>query len=116
MVKGTMRWRSSTQEFGFFAPDDGSREIFVLLSSDTGSNPMQTDRSGGGPRDQAAPHALASSVEVRTQYQRGHWAGGYEIAGIVRTGYHVRRPGSLDVLPAVFIPADVRQAGDRRSP
>jgi hypothetical protein len=123
MVDGTMTWRSSTEEFGLLAPEDGGREVFVRFTSHSGPDAgtddrgsgARTSRVGGGaaqPSESNTPYALESSVEVRTRYQRGHWAGGYEIAGIVQSGYHVRRPGSVDVLPAIFVPADVRKSGD----
>ena len=55
---------------------------------------------------------MRSRVDVRTRYERGQWAGGYEIAQVVELGYRIRRPGSLDTLPDIFVPADVRH--DRR--
>ena len=51
-------------------------------------------------------------MEVRTRYQRGQWAGGYEIAEVVELGYRIRRPGSRDTLQDIFVPSDVRDAGD----
>ena len=57
-------------------------------------------------------HQVASSVEVRTRYLPGQWAGGYEVAQVVALGYRIRRPGSLDTLPDIFEPADVRRADD----
>ena len=106
MIEGTMTWTNSTEEFGLLAPKDGGRVVFV-----------RTPRADGGavrPAEGITRHALHSNVEVRTRYQHGHWAGGYEIAGIVQSGYHVRRPGSPDVLPAIFVPADVRTSGEGR--
>jgi hypothetical protein len=125
MVKGTMRWTSTTKRFGLLAPDDGSREVFVRLSSDSAFQCISDDDGGGSPLKEpvapirpqeagAEPHLLASRVEVRTRYQRGQWAPGYEIARVVDSGYRVRRPGSPDVLPEIFVPADVRRAGDGR--
>jgi len=127
MVKGTLRWTNSTEEFGLWAPDDGSRSIFVRFSprtrSDDTTAPSGSRSPRGGedvegptamPDDGAEAHALASPVEVRTRYQLGHWAPGYEIAQVVDSGYHVRRPGSGDTLPEIFVPADVRRAGDGR--
>ena len=40
MVEGTIKWTNSTKEFGFLKPDDGSRDVFVRLSSNTGSQNM----------------------------------------------------------------------------
>jgi hypothetical protein len=117
-----MRWQSASLEFGFLSPEDGSRDIFVRFptttESDLTTHQHYTGASDGATNRQrrsgshVTPYALESRVEVRTRYERGHWAGGYEIAEIVQSGYHVRRPGSLDVLPSIFVPADVRHAGD----
>jgi len=125
MVKGTMKWTNSTKEFGFLAPEDGSRDVFVRLLSwarcgDTTSEqevcllPDNDVASTVIPDHGAEAHALASPVEVRTRYQLGQWAPGYEIAGVHESGYQIRRPGSLDILPEVFVPADVRRAGNGR--
>ena len=50
-------------------------------------------------------------VEVRTRYQAGQWAHGYEVAEALEGGYRVLRRGSQEVLPDVFGPADVRLDG-----
>jgi cold shock protein len=125
MVEGTINWTNSTKEFGFLTPDDGGREVFVRFSSDTGSRHM-TAAHNAEPfsLDETTPtkvqcegvevHPLASRVDVRTRYQRGQWAPGYEIAQVVDSGYHVRRLGSQEELPEVFVPTDVRRADDGR--
>jgi cold shock CspA family protein len=116
MTEGNMTWTSATGEFGFVSPDDGSRSVFVRLSSGTQSrcaSPLEEEVAALEQRGEGADaHALASRVEVRTRYQLGHWAPGYEIAQIVDSGYHVRRPGSLEVVPEIVVPTDVRRAGD----
>jgi cold shock CspA family protein len=116
MVQGTMKWTSPTREFGLLTPDDGSRDIFVRFTSALASTCTPDGRGGFAVQDVAAPapsrHQVASRVEVRTRYQSGQWAGGYEIAQVVELGYRIRRPGSLDTLPDIFVPADVRRAGD----
>jgi|SRR5271166_7061297 len=124
MLKGTMRWTSTTKRFGLLTPDDGSREIFVRLSSGIASQRFSdVDDGKGSPiKDAVAPtrpqwegtesHHVASRVEVRTRYLRGNWSTGWEIARVVDSGYYVRRSGSRDMLPEIFVPADVRQAGD----
>ena len=33
MVKGTMKWTSTTKEFGLLTPDDGGCDVFVRFSS-----------------------------------------------------------------------------------
>jgi cold shock CspA family protein len=91
MVKGTMKWTNSTNQFGFLAPDDGSRDVFVRLSSGFRSRDTTNEQddsvlpnnevvSTAAPDHRAEAHVLASLVEVRARYQRGHWAPGYEIA------------------------------------
>jgi cold shock CspA family protein len=122
MIEGTLKWLSLTQEFGLVAPRDGSRVVFVRFSSSERSG--STDVRGGlpaeviavaeGQREKIEPLPLAAKVEVRTRYQVGHWAPGYEIADVVDTGYHVRRPGSRrEMLPDIFVRADVRRAGQQ---
>ena len=116
MVQGTMKWTSPTKEFGLLTPDDESRDIFVRFASAIASTCTSDGRGGFAIKAAIAPtqlqHQVASSVEVRTRYERGQWAGGYEIAQVVEFGYRIRRPGSLDTLPDIFEPADVRRASD----
>jgi cold shock CspA family protein len=116
MVQGTLKWTSPTREFGLLTPDDGSRDIFVRFSPAVASTCASDGRGGFAVNDAIAPtqprHSLASRVEVRTRYQQGQWAGGYEIAQVVELGYRVRRPGSRDTLQDIFVPDDVRRASD----
>lgn len=116
MVQGTMKWTSPTREFGLLTPDDGSRDIFVRFASVIASTCTSDGQGGFAVKDALAStpqrHEVASSVEVRTRYLPGQWAGGYEIAQVVELGYRIRRPGSLDTLPDIFVPVDVRRAGD----
>ncbi len=116
MVQGTMKWTSPTREFGLLTPADGSRDIFVRFTSAIAAACTSDEMGGFAVKDVVAPtpppHEVASSVEVRTRYKRGQWAGGYEIAEVVELGYRIRRPGSLDTLPGLFEAADVRRASD----
>ncbi len=116
MVPGTTKWTSRSKEFGLVTPDSGGREIFVRFSPAIASSYI-TDGQGGlvvkNAIATAEPrHQVASKVEVRTRYQQGQWASGYEIAQVVELGYRLRRPGALDTLPGTFEPSDVRRASD----
>ena len=121
MVEGIMKWSSETRQFGFISPADGSRDVFVRLSPCGHSNDTKGEHhpEGGagtgatspipGREEGAEPLRLATKVEVRTRYQVGQWAPGYEIAAVADAGYHVRRPGShREMLPEVFDAGDVR--------
>jgi cold shock CspA family protein len=114
MVQGTMKWTSPGKEFGLITPDGGGREIFVRFSPAIASFYISDGQGGLVVKDaiaRAEPrHQVASRVEVRTRYQMGQWASGYEIAQVVESGYRLRRPGALDTLPDIFVPADVRHA------
>lgn len=115
MVRGTMKWTSPTREFGLLTPDDGSRDMFVRFTSAIASLYASDGWGGVSVKDVVAAQPLykvAANVEVRTRYQRGQWASGYEIAQVVELGYRIRRPGSLDTLPGIFEAADVRRASD----
>jgi len=116
MVQGTMKWTSTTKEFGLVTPDDGGRDIFVRFSSALPSPCISDGQGELGVKHAITPtqsrHQVASRVEVRTRYQEGQWAGGYEIAQVVELGYRVRRPGVRDTLPDIFVPSDVRDASD----
>ena len=115
MVQGTMRWTSTTREFGLVAPDDGAREVFVRFSSAITTPYMSAGQGELGVKQAIAPtlqrHQVASRVEVRTRYQQGQWAAGYEIAQVVQLGYRVRLPRAREALPDIFVPSDVREAG-----
>ena len=67
---------------------------------------METHHSSG-------PVLAGTNVEVRTRYQAGQWAHGYEIAEVLEGGFRIFRRGSQEVLPDVFGAADVRLDGDR---
>jgi cold shock CspA family protein len=116
MVQGTMKWTSTTREFGLLTPGDGGRDVFVRFSSAIESQYLSDGQGGIAVKEAIVPtrprHQLASRVEVHTRYERGRWAPDYEIAQVVELGYRVRRPGSPDTLPDIFVPADVRKAGD----
>lgn len=118
-----MTWTSSTREFGFFTPADGSRDVFIRLSPDVRNDcedrgheeraPSETGAvSVNQPDDGFEGHQPGSRVEVRTRYQSGQWAPGYEIVDAALSGYHVRRFGTTEVLSEIFVPTDVRRAGD----
>jgi len=116
MVRGTLKWTSHSKEFGLVSPDGGGRDFFMRFSPAIASSYI-SDGQGGLVVKHASGtaqtrHQVASKVEVRTRYQQGQWASGYEIAQVVELGYKLRRPGALDTLPDIFVPADVRNSGD----
>ncbi len=116
MIQGTIEWTSRSKEFGLVAPDCGGRNVFVRYSPGVASFYSSDGQGGLVVRDATAKvearHEVASKVEVRTRYQRGQWASGYEIAQVVESGYRLRRPGARETLPDIFVPADVRVASD----
>ena len=69
-----------------------------------------------GPSDSAARLVevrAGTVVEVRTRYQAGQWAHGYQVVEVLDVGYRIMRLGSREVLPEVFGPADVRLGDDQ---
>ena len=51
MVQGTMKWTSTSREFGLLTPDDGGRDAFVRFSSAIASQRIsdgQGDPQGDG--------------------------------------------------------------------
>ena len=60
-----------------------------------------------GP-DGAPRLAPGTKVEVRTGFDRS-WANGFEVEEATDGGYRVRRRSDGEVLPAVFVLADVRR-------
>ena len=116
MVQGRTKWTSRSKQFGLVTPHNGNRDAFVRFSPAIASSYVSDGLGGLVVKDAIATdetrHQVASRVEVRTRYQEGQWASGYEIAQVVELGYRVRRPGARDTLPDVFVPADVRHAGN----
>ena len=116
MIQGTTKWTSRSKEFGLVTPDCGGRNVFVRFSPAVASFYISDGQGGLVVKDAIAKaetrHQVASKVEVRTRYQRGQWASGYEIAQVVESGYRLRRQGVPDTLPDIFVRADVRLAGD----
>jgi hypothetical protein len=69
-----------------------------------------------GSVESAAPRRgvlAGDNVEVRTRYQTGQWAQGYEVAEVLEGGYRVLRRGSHEIIPEVFGSADVRLDSDQ---
>jgi cold shock CspA family protein len=116
MIQGTTKWTSRSKEFGLVTPDCGGRNVFVRFSPAVTSFYISDGQGGlvvkAAITKAETRHQVASKVEVRTRYQRGRWASGYEIAEVVESGYRLRCSGAPDALPDIFVPADVRLAGD----
>jgi len=71
-------------------------------------------QNGSRESTPARPRVVAGdNVEVRTRYQAGQWAHGYQIAEVLDEGYRILRRGSQEVIPQVIGTADVRLDGDR---
>lgn len=70
---------------------------------------------GRSPRSAAPPTDLTvgTRVEVRSRFD-GHWARGFEVAGVEAPGYRVRRLSDGSELPAVFGDDDVRPERHRQ--
>ncbi len=56
---------------------------------------------------------VGDTVEIRTRYQIGQWAHGYEVVDVLGSGYRICRCGSRELLPDVFGPDDVRLDGEQ---
>jgi cold shock CspA family protein len=116
MIQGTTQWTSRSKEFGLVTPDCGGRNVFVRFSPAVASLYISDGQGGLVVRDATAKAEtrpqVASRVEVRTRYLQGQWAGGYEVAQVVESGYRLRRSGAVDTLPGIFVPPDVRPAGN----
>jgi cold shock CspA family protein len=100
MIEGALSWLSPTKSFGFVTAQDGSRDVFACFSSretldiTKGENgkddlPVGVVAPAREREEGIEPLCSTAKVEVRTRYQVGHWARGYEITEIVATGYHV---------------------------
>lgn len=76
MVQGTMKWTSTTKEFGFLRPEDGGRDVFVCFSSAIASRYISDDHGDGSPvRDVIAP------TQPRIPRQCASWYGACHIDG-----------------------------------
>ena len=107
--EGTWTWFSSTGEFGS-RPAGGGSEVLLRVSSYEGDDSDVTPPESQG--EDAARYRLKERVEVRTRYQVGQWARGYEITGVLDDGYNVGRPGS-EPCSEVFASSDIRRASDQ---
>lgn len=45
MAQGTVKWFNGEKGFGFIAPDDGSKDVFVHFSSITGNGYKSLDEN-----------------------------------------------------------------------
>lgn len=70
------------------------------------------DNNSSEPTTQRLDVLVGDNVEIRTRYQTGQWAHGYEVVDVVLSGYRICRRGSRELLPDIFGPADVRLDGE----
>jgi len=64
------------------------------------------DRIGA---ERYSPESLPTGTRVRVRNTLGSWAGGFEIVGVDRTGYLLRRVSDGAVLPMPIVATEVRQ-------
>jgi len=61
------------------------------------------------------PYGVGTRVEVTNRFDR-RWSRGFEVAEIVGAGYRLRRLSDGTVIPAVFVPNEVRADVSRPAP
>jgi hypothetical protein len=64
--------------------------------------------------NQVAPHSQASDflpagTKVRVRNTLGSWAGGFEVVGVDRAGYLLRRVSDGALIPTPIVASEVRQ-------
>jgi len=55
-----------------------------------------------------APTVLPTGTRVRVRNTLGSWAGGFEVVGVDRAGYLLRRVSDGALLPTPIVPSEVR--------
>ena len=66
-------------------------------------------------RGRAPSFAVGTRVEVTNRFDR-RWSRGFEVVEIVSAGYRLRRLSDGTVIPAVFVPNEVRADVSRPAP
>jgi len=66
-------------------------------------------------RGRAPSFAVGARVEVTNRFDR-RWSRGFEVVEIVSAGYRLRRLSDGTVIPAVFVPNEVRADVSRPAP
>ena len=56
-----------------------------------------------------ASASLPAGTKVRVRSTLGSWAGGFEVVGVDRAGYLLRRVSDGALLPTPIVPSEVRK-------